>query len=198
MRIGEKAEKLIEECEGWDNPWVWPQGASGITIGIGYDLGYEPFEKDWKGNLSPAVFEELLPAVGKRGQSASVIAKKFQGIRIPREAAQKVFRTITIPRYEAQTMAVFPGSEKLPPDAFGSLVSVVFNRGPLLDQSDRRREMVELHRLFATGAPGLDAVAKRVESMARLWADNKSSDGDLHDRRLKEAALIRSCIPHLR
>lgn len=36
---------------------IWPEGFSGITIGIGYDLGYvtvKQFMEDWGGVLSGA------------------------------------------------------------------------------------------------------------------------------------------------
>jgi hypothetical protein len=45
MRIGKKAEALIINFEGWDVPWEWPGSSSGITLPVGYDIGYEPFAK---------------------------------------------------------------------------------------------------------------------------------------------------------
>ncbi len=39
-RLSDKALQLILGAEGLDQPGNWPGGQSGITIGIGYDLGY--------------------------------------------------------------------------------------------------------------------------------------------------------------
>ena len=51
MLSSQKAIDLIHKFEGWDDPWIWPGDASGVTIGYGYDLGYEPFKKEWAGLL---------------------------------------------------------------------------------------------------------------------------------------------------
>jgi len=55
--LTQKALDLIFEYEGLDQPGEWPGGQSGITIGIGYDLGYieaAVFRQDWSGCLSGA------------------------------------------------------------------------------------------------------------------------------------------------
>lgn len=192
MEIGERALKLILDFEGWDVPWKWPGSSSGITIPYGYDLGYEPFQADWMTHLPATDFGLLNSVVGLRGLDAQRVAPKLKGIKVPKIAAAKVFSTVTLPRYVAQTRRVFPGSDKWQPDAFGALVSLVFNRGPLVDNTDRRREMLAIHKLFVAGTATPENVAPLVASMARLWPDNKASDGDLHDRRLAEAQLIRA------
>jgi GH24 family phage-related lysozyme (muramidase) len=194
--ISKKAEDLILQFEGFDVPWRWPTGDSGITIGRGYDLGYEPFEKDWQGRLALEDFNRLKPAVGLKGEAAHRIAPTLRGVNIPVHTADEVFAEITLPKYEEQTRKTFPNSERLPEDAFGALVSIVFNRGQKLD-GDRRREMRAIYGILATKNPTdsdtIKEIARQVRSMARLWPDNLDSDGDLHDRRLREAELIESC-----
>lgn len=191
MEIGDKAVKLILQFEGWDVPWVWPGGASGITISRGYDLAWEPFAKDWQGLLDATTFKRLNAVVGLKGQAAKKVATSLKGIKIPVTAADMVFRNITLPKYIEQTKLVFPNSDTiLSPDGFGALVSLVYNRGMLVDETDRRREMLALHKAFVNGTADKDFVAAQLKGMARLWADNKSSDGDLHDRRIAEANLV--------
>lgn len=195
MRIGKKAEELIHRFEGIDVPWAWPGEASGITIPYGYDLGYENFQKDWKGLLPDSMFKALSKAVGVKGQAAKKIASQFKGIRVPLDKAAIVFENIVIPREEDKTIKVFPGSETLHPDAFGALVSLVYNRGPLIDKTDRRKEMLALYQLFRNPKPfDVRRIADLVESQKRLWPDVTRSDGDLHDRRIAEAELIRATI----
>ncbi len=192
MRISEKSARLIAQWEGFDYPWIWPEGSSGVTIGVGYDLGYErSFAKDWQGLLSASDFKRLNAVVGIKGKAAESVAPKMKGIKILRDAAINVFENVSVPRAEGETLQVFPGADKLGPDAFGGLVSLVFNRGMLIDNTDRRREMLAIHKLFLSGKATRRNVAEQVASMARLWKDNPNSDGDLHDRRLAEAALIR-------
>ena len=189
MEIGDKSQALILFFEGWDNPWEWPGGASGITIGRGYDLGYEPFSEDWQGRLEPPLFAALLPAVGLKGRQAAAYAPRLRGVHVPECVADDVFATLTLPKYATQTEAVFPGASALGPDAFGALVSLVYNRGTLIDRSDRRKEMLELHRMFSHGAVSLPDVAALVESQKRLWP-NKGPNS-LYARRVAEAKLIR-------
>src|SRR5438067_11642326 len=48
--ISDKARDLIFKFEDLDQPGEWPGGESGVTIGIGYDLGFatsEQFKADW-------------------------------------------------------------------------------------------------------------------------------------------------------
>lgn len=193
MRISQKAADLIIRFEGMDRPGVFPGGASGVSIGHGYDLGYEQhFDEDWKGLLTDDTMKRLRAVVGLKGQSARHACMGLRDIRIPKDAADTVFERTTIPREEATTSKVFPGSETLPPDAFGGLVSLVYNRGPLIDKTDRRREMLALFQLFRKGPPfSLSAIAALVESMKRLWPHVAGNDGDLWTRRIEEAKLIR-------
>jgi len=194
MKSSQNAIELIHRFEGWDIASQWPGEKSGITIPYGYDLGYEQnFESDWKPFLQAATIERLKPAIGMRGQSARHLAPSMRGIQIPKEGAESVFENRVLPRTEAAVEKVFPGSGTLPGDAFGALVSLIFNRGELIDHSDRRREMLQLRQLFLKGQPyDLRKIADLVESQKRLWPHRGDSDGDLWTRRIEEAKLIRS------
>lgn len=194
MRISEKALNLIMRFEGLDQPGVWPGDASGVSIGCGYDLGYESnFEQDWKGLLPDDVMKRLRPTLGLKGDRAHQAAKALRDIKIPLTAARQVLANVTIPREETLTAKAFPGSETLHPDAFGGLVSLIYNRGSLINKTDRRKEMLALFTLFRQGAPfDLLKIANLVEAQKRLWPHVHDSDGDLWTRRIEEAKLIRN------
>src|SRR2546426_446862 len=103
MSLTVKALKLIRDAEGMNQPSKWPGGASGITIGFGYDLGYvtvDQFESDWGDCLGLNAREGLKAVVGFRGIKAKNHASTLTKCRISREAADKVLRERTIPRYE--------------------------------------------------------------------------------------------------
>lgn len=193
MKISEKAVSLIIRFEGLDQPGVWPGDASGVSIGCGYDLGYEAhFESDWSGLLPDDVMKRLRAVVGVKGQAARHAAMSLRDIRIPADKARDVLERVTIPREEASTSKVFPGADTLPADAFGGLVSLIYNRGTLIDHTPRRKEMLQLFQLFRKGAPfDLQAIASLVEAQKRLWPHVGDSDGDLWTRRIEEAKLIR-------
>lgn len=186
------------ECENPD----WPGGASGITIGIGYDLGYEPnIRGDWKGQINDNDLSTLLLTAGLKGGSAQIVLYRVKNIVIPWSAANYVFSNITIPEQIILTSDTFPNSEKLPLDALGGLVSVIYNRGTLIDDSDRRREMLNIRNLLvpfdtATTIPNdiVLEIADQVRSMARLWPEDSDSTNDLYHRRLAEADLIANSI----
>jgi hypothetical protein len=168
---------------------VWPGGESGVTIGIGYDLGYTPkaeIEADWSPHLEQRDRAALLAAQGLKGESARLLAQNLQQIVIPFAAAEQVFCVNTLPRYARLTRATFPGIEKLPADAQGAILSLVYNRGASLAGA-RRAEMAEIRRIVAAGRSRLEPIAAQFESMTRLWPEVKG----LRDRRVTEANLVR-------
>lgn len=206
LAVTQKATELIAEAEGFDVPGRWPGARSGVTLGVGYDLGYYPerkFRADWAGILTPGQIDRLAHAIGVTGQNAHALAKSFADIPVPREGALRVFRTITLPDFAERAGKTFPGAEKLPEDAQGALVSLVFNRGTDLT-GDRRREMKAIRDAIANSKadPGetekqrvnnlLRFIAGQFRAMKRIWA-GQGLDG-LLTRRDNEARLVESCI----
>ena len=190
------ALQLIVRFEGLNQPGRWPGYKSGITLGYGYDLGYvtvDQFESDWEGCFADAEVDRLGAAVGRRAAEAQRLAPRLSDIRCTSVDSQRVLLTRTIPAYVDLGRRTFPGFDRLPLDAQGALVSLVYNRGgSMIDTpgTDNRREMRAIRDLV----PRLDlpAIAEQLESMKRLW-DGKGLDGLLR-RREAEAALVRSCV----
>lgn len=169
---------------------IWPGGASGITIGIGYDLGYNTQKQaktDWEGKIPDAGLEDLLGVVGKKGESAKELLNQVQHITIGIESAREVFYMSTLSRYARMTRKAYPGIEDLPADAQAMLLSLVFNRGSSMS-GDRRREMKLIQPLVKN--KDLNGIAEQIRAMKRLW-DKEKLPG-LHIRRDKEASLITS------
>lgn len=173
------------------NP-TYPGGASGVTIGVGYDLGYNTksqFENDWKGLLSENTYNRLEKCLGFKGESAKRLISSVKDISIDWDAASTVFKKETLPRFMRETLRAFPGADKLHPDAFGVLVSLVFNRGPSVS-GNSRKEMANIKSLV----PSKDykKIAQEIRNMKRLWV-GKGLDG-LLKRRDEEANIVDSCI----
>jgi GH24 family phage-related lysozyme (muramidase) len=174
----------------------YPGGASGVTIGIGYDLGYvniQQFTKDWKQHLSQSDFTALALTIGKKRDSAKAEIIHLRNIKIPWAAAQTVFGQNTLPKFIAETQRAFPGSNYLLPDAFGALVSLVFNRGGSMVGASRT-EMNNIRRAIIGEIPTSNIynyISSQISIMKRIWV-GKNLDG-LLARRDDEAALVKSC-----
>ena len=172
---------------------VWPGGESGVTIGVGYDLGYvkpEWFAEDWGGRLPAQVLARLRPACGKRSGDAKAIYKSYSDVAIPWTVANPQFRQKLIPLYTGLTVSKLPSRAKtLNADCLGALVSLVYNRGaPFRSEKARFREMKRIHGHIEDGE--LDKIPDEILAMRRLWVGKPKMRG-LVKRRELEAALFR-------
>ena len=182
----------------------WPGLDSGATIGIGYDLGYHSAEEiraDWAYLLPAEDINELVKLAGLKGASVGgKMTGRVKNIVVPYEAAYQVFQNKTLPKYAAQACSAYPGLQDLFPDAIGAIVSLVFNRGNLLedkagDKNQRRKEMAAIRPLV----PMKDyaGIAQQIRNMTRLWdgipnypGAQEDRAGGLIKRRLDEANLV--------
>jgi hypothetical protein len=179
----------------------WPKGDSGITIGVGYDLGRhnkQDFLRDWDG-LDSETSKKLQVALGKRGSQAERLVPSLKDIKVPREVASAVFKGSLVADYFPQTLSLFPGIENLPAEVQVALLSVVFNRGAMLGHDpdwksatelDRRWEMRRLQEDVKRG--DLFAIYIRLGTMKRIW--EKTGPRGLMYRRRNEQHLIRPYI----
>jgi hypothetical protein len=169
---------------------TWPGGHSGVTIGVGYDIGVTSraqIEEDWRGEIRDSDLTALMVAQGTTGPAAKVLATRLRAVRIPFDLASSVFYRKTLPRYAKSTRDRYPEVEALPADAQGMLLSLIYNRGTKLTGSTRT-EMAAIKSLVAGGPNNLGAIADQFEQMVRLWPDCAG----LQKRRRREAAIIRN------
>ena len=192
----EGLEFIIDE-EGMDQPWRFPGGDSGVTLGHGYDLGAGTESKgemvnDWKRWLTGTELERLSVALGKTGDAARALCPQFRDINISIEAADDVFFRATVPKYYQKTLSAFPNADKLPGMAQAALLSLVFNRGTSM-KGERREEMREIKDILVGEPPyDLRGVTKALRNMKKLWI-GKGVDG-LIARREREARFVENAI----
>ncbi|MEI6654289.1 MAG: hypothetical protein WCP45_05940 [Verrucomicrobiota bacterium] len=147
-----------------------PPGASGITIGIGYDLGYNTpnqIAADWSGVLPAPQVARLQSVAGKTGAAARAALVRVKDIRVPWEAALKVYETRTVPRFARDTVRAYPGVLNLPNHMQGVMLSTSFNRGTAFSPYDRRRELVWSRDDIAAGR--IARLPSYQLQMRRLW-----------------------------
>jgi GH24 family phage-related lysozyme (muramidase) len=203
--IPQRAIDLILEEEGLDQPGKWPGGGSGITLGYGCDIGADPASLDfWNGVLTDEQIARLKTAKGITGRRAAQIQTRFHDIRVTAAQARDVFMRQSLPREERLTAEAFSGSQNLPGEAFGALVSLVYNRGTDLE-GDRRREMRAIHDAIINSQRNderedprirqnnlLRFIATELRLMKRIWA-GQGLDGLLR-RRDAEADLVEKAM----
>jgi hypothetical protein len=167
----------------------WPGVQSGVTIGIGYDVGYATparLRSDWQGRIPDSMIAALTRACGVTGQAASGLTKQLRSqVVVPWEAAIGNFRDVVLPRWIKTVTDKLPNCDKLPPDCLGALVSLAYNRGPSFGNTgDRYREMRAIRALMASG--NFAGIPAQFRSMKRLWPHVPGLQG----RREREAKLF--------
>lgn len=168
---------------------IWPGAESGVTIGIGYDLGFNTelqIEEDWRGRISDADLDRLRSVAKVRGLDAKARIAGLRDIEIPFEAARETFFTSTLPRFAREARRAWPGVETLKPDAQAALLSLIYNRGASLADKPARLEMRAIRDLVPT--KDLPGIGEQIRKMKRLW-DVQKLPG-LHERRDREAELV--------
>ena len=175
---------------------IWPGGQSGVTVGIGYDVGYVKAAKltaDWQGKLPAAMIAELKHAVGVKGAPARLLAIELAPrVVVPWEPAMAVFATVDLPNYSRDVRNGLANTAELSEDSFGALASLVYNRGASFQKAgDRYREMRAIRAHMA--ARQFSAVTQDILDMQRLWPNVPG----LQRRRRQEAALFKQGLAAL-
>jgi len=161
--------------------------ASGLTIGVGYDLGYytpDEIKNDWQGFLSKEDIQKLCKVSGLRGWTAKQAHRDVVGVVIPYEVAFKQFMKVTLPRWIMKAYQTFPNFDNLNARQKTALVSLVFNRGTAL-KGKKREEMQAIHDNLSRG--NVRPVAGLIKAMAQ-----HSPLKGVQKRRVEEAELFAS------
>ena len=168
---------------------IWPGKDSGVTVGIGYDVGYASEAEllgDWGGVLPRTMLNALLGVRGVTGTAARAAAQSLAGqIDIPFDDAIGVHRGKVIPRWIGLVEGALPNTGLLSGDSLGALVSLTYNRGAsFAAPGDQFAEMrsVKAHM----GARAFAQVPADLRDMKHLWPDTPG----LQNRREREAQLF--------
>ena len=171
----------------------WPGGGSGITIGIGYDIGAGvkssgQLRADWGNRIPDRMIEALVPCIGVTGERARQMLPLVRDqVRVPWEAAIGVFDDVDVPRWYAICKNALPNFEMLSFDCKGVLVSLTYNRGASFSKDgDRYTEMRAIKIHMSTKEFG--KIPAELRSMKRLWP--QQSMRGLVLRREHEAQLF--------
>jgi len=174
--VSNRAIDLILDSEGCDLAPSWPGGASGVTYGHGYDLGYnseEQIKRDWAAHVNGNVLAFMVSCSNIKGETAKKrITTQTRVLRITADAAREVFENRTLPRFIKLARDTYPGFDELNEDTRGAIVSLVFNRGSSFGVEgqpswESRREMRELASFILV--KDYEGIATTIKAMGRLW-----------------------------
>jgi hypothetical protein len=167
----------------------WPEGASGPTIGIGYDCGYVTASEaraDWTGIADAATIDAIVAACGIKGGAASTFVRAHgASVTITWDQAIAEFRDREVPKWIGRVSASLANLDRLSPDSLGALVSLAYNRGCSFDLPGARYAEMRVIRQYMA-AQQFAKIPAEFLSMRRLWPKG----GDLWNRRAHEAALF--------
>lgn len=173
---------------GYDAHPEWPGGASGVTIGIGYDLGYysrSVIDSDWQA-LQKQARTRLLTVAGVSGARARSVLPSVRDIFVAWDLATDVFDRVDVAREFASAKHAVPGFEGLRPNAQAAWLSLGFNRGWQMS-GPNRTEMRAARDMVPTR--DYDGMAFEFRKMKRVWAGTTIQAG-MYRRREAEAKLM--------
>jgi hypothetical protein len=188
---------IVTEEDGDENYYIkteqnfsWPGGASGPTVGVGFDCGYETIasiQAAWNGYIDGARIMTLTTAAGIKGSAAQAfVATHKNAITISWQESLAQFSGHEVPQWETVVEQHLPNTDLLSGDSLGALLSLTYNRGPSYDlPGSRYAEMRNIKAHMATKAFNL--IPNEFLAMRRLWPKG----GDLWNRRTHEALLFR-------
>ena len=170
---------------------TWPGGHSGPTVGIGIDLAY--YTQSELANMFSFLPSTQLKAVegasGKTSEAGRAYVKQIKNLNIvvTWDQAIKIFEQTTWPKFARLTERTFPGVDQLCDNAYGALVSLVFNRGSSLS-GDSRIEMRNIKDLVSK--KDYTGIAEELRKMKRIW-EGKGLDGLISRR--EGSSKIKRC-----
>jgi GH24 family phage-related lysozyme (muramidase) len=167
---------------------IYPGGASGPTVGVGYDLGHtldSVIIADWEAHPHAA---RMATASGLKGEPKSLDwVRRHADIAVEWEMARKVFdQTSVVEHYRLAKRAFGPDFVLAPALCQGALVSVVFNRGASMQGPNRSEMRVIRDKCLPDG--NMQCVADNIRSMARINAGTSIAKG-IERRRNAEGDL---------
>ena len=166
---------------------AWQTTRSGVTIGIGWDCGYNTKStlfKEWVDYLQSDYLDELSSVLGFTGKKAHDNLDKVSSVIVPYDAAINQFETYTIPRYYNLATSAYPGLDSAPQSVKDVIVSLTFNRGTSV-KGDTRTEMLKIKKDIAK--KNYSDIIDQLISMKRLWPNTRG----LLERRDAESEFLR-------
>lgn len=177
-----------EALKGVSNRLHWPGGASGVTLGPGYDMKErtaEVVESDLRGiGVSADSAKKASEGAGKRDDAAQKFATDHHNlINLTNEQETKLLKLV-VQSYEATVRTLV--KVKLNQNQYDALVSFVYNVGPAnfksstllhkLNQCDYKGAAKEFAHWTKSGGKVLPGLVKRRKDEKSLFESSPMGD----------------------
>jgi hypothetical protein len=165
----------------------WPGAASGLTVGVGYDCGYNSrtvILSDWRALPER---ERLAECSGVTGSRAKALIGDRRDIEVPWLLAEDVFQRVSVAKFwQLCRRSWGPDFDALRPNAQWALLSLTFNRGNSFS-GPSREEMRRIRDLIP--ARDYAGMAAQLRKMVRVW-EGRDIEKAMRTRRFAEARLM--------
>lgn len=166
--------------------------ASGVTIGIGDDLGHQSRERIAQKWHKHPKLPRLLAAQGLGGAQAVAMARSMRDVRTPFPYAMEVFSGPGVTPYCMAMLRAFgPNAAKLSQTAQDALCSLVYNRGASM-VGPQRREMRFIKdvctKLWQVAVEANACIDRKLREMVRVW-EGGAIEAGMRKRRTAEGRL---------
>lgn len=155
---------------------AWQTTQSGVTIGIGWDCGYNTEENlyhEWVEYLDEDSLKALAQVLGLKASKAYKSLNKVKDVVVEYDMASAQFEKYTISRYYNLALRAYKELDEAPQAVKDIIVSLVFNRGNSLkvDSKNTRKEMILIKEDIQI--KNYKDIAKQLRDMKRLWPNVK-------------------------
>ncbi|PYD50254.1 hypothetical protein CFR79_10625 [Komagataeibacter saccharivorans] len=171
-----------EEMRGVSNRLHWPGGASGVTLGPGYDMRdrsrAEIEQKLRDIGISSSLVPRVAAGAGLRGEAARKFARDNKNLVNLTDDQQKRLLQVNLPSYEA---IVRRGTHVyLTQNEFDALVSFVYNPGrgwpgvrAAINSGDKRKAVMIIEEQVRSKGKVLRGLVKRRHDEAMLLLEGR-------------------------
>jgi GH24 family phage-related lysozyme (muramidase) len=171
-----------EEQKGVSNHLHWPGGASGVTLGPGYDMRdrsrAEIEQKLRDIDLDSSLVSRVAAGAGLRGEAAKKFAHDNKNLVNLTDGQQKRLLQVNLPRYEA--IVRWGSHVHLTQNEFDALVSFVYNLGrgwpgvrAAINSGDKRKAVRIIEEQVRSKGKVLRGLVKRRHDEAMLLLEGR-------------------------
>jgi hypothetical protein len=153
-------------------------GKSGLTFGIGIDIGQMSVKEFLRLGLPKSFEEAMLPYVGKKGEEATAVERELGHFTLPTDVAMDISRRY-VGKSKQKLSKAFPKFDSLPVQQQAVALSLLHNYGTAALRYKTMKAVIN---------------GDLETAITKLRNPDEWKNVELHPRRNREADLLQSLI----